>query len=839
MNTQLIGIQAVKLLSQLTGLNLTVSDITPPVVFMADLIALLKGVIHADAKVGEDEVAQFKATLNRLNLKNKETAEIVKLLLSGVQKYQLHNKIDDFLILLVPLSESEKLLLFGLGYRMAIADSTLAASESKYLRDLGKRLEIESRYLDVLESSFGGKSYNAKDLQEVCDLVDPARLHDLGTVFVNAADDLLNALNQLAKTEAPQAVTSYTTATSGEYQKLQDFQAQKQSLLSRVNRLSELINDGITESLLPVTFRDEIQSIRNKLESQRFRVAVIGDFSQGKSTLLNALLGEAIQPVRAIPCSGTVSVLRYGDRKRVICRYRDGSEEEIAVEHYQTKVSISKEAALNNRSEELLKSNITEIIFEHPNLLICRNGVEIVDSPGLNEHPDRTRVTEELLENTDAILFMTNANKLLTQGERDTIKRIKGRGNGQPLENLFLVVNFMDSLDEEEDRQDVKVSANTVIKDGSIAGNERIHFISAKLALKAITNNATNEYLDSFKHFTRTLETFLTDERGFIILETATQKLDELTKSCVSELNIAMNSVDISLSSSDKHEILEKIGEASGRFVTIHKMVDFLKLQTNELALKSWTEQSANFKQQIIDRSKKWDTKHNPMFSRDALIQDYVDQFSASLQQLVELWATLQLNNVVVDPKLKLLDRGIKQELEALNASFSGLDKKIGTSFDESFKPAFNDFDANYVAALGGAGVAVGGAGAAAAFFMIPALALGPAVIIGIAAAALLGGGSLFAAMSDAYYKIAEQVCNSGFEEFRKSEDNMKEKISEFIATLFDNRLESVDALIKQIISECENRLELEEMKQRENSDRIRSIISSKKQEFEKSLVNK
>ncbi len=839
MNTQLIGVQAVKLLSQLTGLNLTMSDITPPIVFMTDLIALLKGVIHADAKVGEDEVAQFKATLNRLNLKNKETAEIAKLLLSGVQKYQLHNKVDDFLILLVPLSESEKLLLFGLGYRMAMADSTLDASESKYLRDLGKRLEIESRYLDVLESSFGGKSYNAKDFREVCWLVDPARFHDLGTVFVNAADDLLTALNKLVKTETqvPQPVTIPITASSGQYQKLQDFQSHKQSLLNRVKRLADLIDDGIKESLLPVTFRNEIQSIRNKLESQRFRVAVIGDFSQGKSTLLNALLGEAIQPVRAIPCSGTVSVLRYGDRKRVICRYRDGSEEEIAVEHYQKKVSISKEAALNNRSEELLKSNITEIIFEHPNLLICRNGVEIVDSPGLNEHPDRTRVTEELLENTDAILFMTNANKLLTQGERDTIKKIKGRGDGQPLQNLFLVVNFMDSLDEEEDRQDVKISANTVIKDGSIAGNERIHFISAKLALKAIANNATNEYLDSFKHFTGTLETFLTDERGFLILKTASQSLDELTKDCVNELNIAINSVDVSLSSSDKHEILERIGEASGRFVTIRKMVDFLKVQTNELALKSWTEQSANFKQQIIDRSKKWETKHNPMFSRDALIQDYADQFGASLQQLVQLWATLQLNNVVIDPKLNLLDRGIKQELEALNSSFSGLDKKIGTSFDESFKPAFNDFDASYVAALGGAGVAVGGAGAAAAFFMIPALALGPAVIIGVVAAALFGTTGLWASMADAYYKIAEQVCTAGFEEFKKSEDSIKEKISEFITTLFDNRLESVDALIKQIISEWENLLEREERKQQENCDRIRSSISLKKQEFEKSLT--
>ena len=838
MNTQLIGSQAVKLLSKLTSQDLTVHDITPQVVFMADLITLLKGVIHADAKVSEDEVTQFKATLGRIGLTNKQTVEIAKLLLSGVQKYKLHSEIDDFLILLVPLSEAEKLLLFGLGYRMAMADSSLDASESKYLRDLGKRLEIESRYLDVLESSFGGNSYNNQDFQEVCDLVDPARFHDLGTVFVNAADDLLTALNRLVKTEieAPQNVTSSTASVSGEYQKLQGFQLQKQSLLKRINHLSELIDGGIKESLLPVTFGDEIQAIKDKLESQRFRVAVIGDFSQGKSTLLNALLGEEIQPVRAIPCSGTLSVLKYGDRKRVICRYRDGSEQEIAVEDYQKKAAISKEAALNNRSEELLNSNIAEIIFEHPNLSLCRNGVEIVDSPGLNEHPDRTRVTEELLKETDAILFMTNANKLLTQGERDIIIRIKEREGDRPLENLFLVVNFMDNLDSDEDREDVQIAANSIIKDGSITGKDRIHFVSAKSALKATLSNTSNDYLVSFQNFTHTLEAFLTDERGFVILQSATQYLNDLIKDCVDELNNATDSLNTNLAASYKEEILERIGEASGRFVTIRKMVDYLKKQTTDLALASWKENSAKFQERIEQRSREWKTDHNPLFSRDSLIQDYVEQFSKSLQGEVSSWTQFHLNNEIISPKLNLLDRGIKEELTALNSSFSGLDKKIGTNFDDNFSPAFNNFDASYVAAWTAGGVVGGGAGAAAAFFMIPALALGPAVIIGIAAAALLGGGGLWASMSDAYYQIAKQVCESGFGEFKKSEDSIKEKIGEFIATLFDNRIQSVDALIKQVISECENRLELEERKQQEDCDRLRSLISSKKQEFEKLL---
>jgi len=660
----------------------------------------------------------------------------------------------------------------------------------------------------------------------------------LGTVFVNAADDLLSALNQLVKTEIKEAqnVPISADSVSGEYQKLQGFQLQKQSLLKRINHLSKLIDDGIDESLLPVTFRDEIQAIKDKLESQRFRVAVIGDFSQGKSTLLNALLGEEIQPVRAIPCSGTLSILKYGDRKRVVCRYRDGSEQEIAIEEYQKKAAISKEAALNNRSEELLKSNIAEIVFEHPNLLLCRNGVEIVDSPGLNEHPDRTRVTEELLKNTDAILFMTNANKLLTQGERDIITKIKEREGDRPLENLFLVVNFMDNLDSDEDREDVQIAANSIIKDGSITGKDRIHFVSAKSALKASLSNTSNEYLVSFQNFTRTLEAFLTDERGSVILQSTTQKLNELTQDCVNSLNNEIDSIHIDLSSSYKEEILEQIGEASGRFVTIRKMVEYLRSQTIELALTSWSEYKQKLKNQVIEGSKQWETKHNPLFSRDALIQDYVNQFSSILQKKTTDWATSNLSDIT-NPKFVLLDAGIKEELDALNASFANLDQNIGTNFGDSFRPAFNSFNASYVnIALPAAGGIVGAGGAAAAFFMIPALALGPAIIIGVTATALLSGGTLMAAIADTYYQIANQVCESGFQEFDKSEDSIREKIEEFISNLFMERAETAGNLIKQIISECENRLVIEERKQQEESDRLRSLISSKKQEFEKSL---
>jgi GTPase Era involved in 16S rRNA processing/uncharacterized tellurite resistance protein B-like protein len=834
MNIQLISSQAVKLLSKLTGQDLTVHDITPQVLFTADLLALLKGVIYADGKVSEDEVSQFKETLSKLNLISKKTSEVSKILFSGIQKYKLHAGLDEFLVLLVPLSEAEKLLLFGLGYRMAMADSILDASESKYLRDLAKPLEIESRYLDVLESSFGGKSYNNQDFQEVCDLVDPARFHDLGTVFVNAADDLLTALNQLVKTEIkePQNGPRSTASVSGEYQKLQGFQLQKQSLLKRINHLSQLIDGGIKESLLPVTFRDEIQAIKDKLESQRFRVAVIGDFSQGKSTLLNALLGEEIQPVRAIPCSGTLSVLKYGDRKRVICRYRDGSEQEIAVEDYQKKAAISKESALNNRSEELLKSNIAEIVFEHPNLSLCRNGVEIVDSPGLNEHPDRTRVTEALLKETDAILFMTHANRTLTQGERDTINKIKEREGDHPLENLFLVVNFMDNLDSEEDRADVQILANSIIKDGSITGKDRIHFVSAKSALIARVRNISNEYLVSFQNFTRTLETFLTDERGVVILQATVQRLDELTKAFVNCLDNTARSLETKLDKSYREEIIEQIGEATGRFMKLSYSSYVWMYEIIEAVISDWDEFYEYMKQEITEGNTEWETEHNPYWSRDDLVQDYVTTFQYYLEKYIEYWIKEQLS-VFVNSGLERLNEDIQSEIKALNSSFSILDKEIGTNLSDEFSGALTNVNNIYASASQSGDISgsvfTAGALIASAVFFSPGL-----IMLGIGS--LLGGGSLALSMSNIYYEIADKVCEEGFNEFEKSKDSLKQKIEDYIDSLFTDRLSDVDQLVKQIISECENRLELEERKQQEEGDRLRSLISSKKQEFEKSL---
>jgi hypothetical protein len=164
---------------------------------------------------------------------------------------------------------------------------------------------------------------------------------------------------------------------------------------------------------------------------------------------------------------------------------------------------------------------------------LCRSGVEIVDSPGLNEHPERTAITQQLLKGTDAVIFLANASRPLTQGERDLMQDLKVQLNSgrtdEPAENLFIAVNFMDLLRREKDRQDVRQRIERFVQGQNIiTGENRVHFISAQAALDAILTGTKDENLEDFQSFTQSIEKFLTVERGSLEIKQTVTKINAL-----------------------------------------------------------------------------------------------------------------------------------------------------------------------------------------------------------------------------------------------------------------------------------------------------------------------
>lgn len=61
------------------------------------------------------------------------------------------------------------------------------------------------------------------------------------------------------------------------------------------------------------SFLESVRSLKQSLESGVYRVAVVGEFSTGKSTFINALMGEKILYASNKEATGAVTAIRRGD----------------------------------------------------------------------------------------------------------------------------------------------------------------------------------------------------------------------------------------------------------------------------------------------------------------------------------------------------------------------------------------------------------------------------------------------------------------------------------------------------------------------------------------------
>jgi uncharacterized tellurite resistance protein B-like protein len=832
MDTSLISSQTVEVVSRLAGEKLRKEDINPPILFLAALITLLLGVIYADGTFGTQEKQQLATTLRELIPANNSLQKLALPMVKSVTQHQVYNKFPVLLALTACFSEEEKLLLISFGYQMSAADGTMDESEKGYLKNIANKLGIDRRYLTVLEASFSDRAISdTAALAEVHSLLDPAQFQSLDSMFVRAASHIIEHLpaKPKQKTNQKHSVSSY--------QELKKFQDYRKQLNAVCHPLYSTLRDGIDRNVLSPNLTEEVTKISRKLESQCFRVAVVGEFSKGKSTLLNALLGEEIQPVRDIPCSGTVTVLKYGPQQRVICKYKDGREEEISPQQYKEKASISEEAALGSFGDEIVNSEIKEIIFEHPNLELCRNGVEIIDSPGLNEQAERTLVTEQVLKTTDAVIFLTHAQNALTEKERELLLYLKKELNpgkdGEAARNIFVLVNFADLLRREESRKQVRQRVETIVKNQNlISGEKRIHFISAQSALEAILDGTENGYVKSFQDFTKSLEQFLTVERGAIALQQSAAGIKQIIDTGCEELNQYREMLEgkLTVSPGDKANIFEQMAEVSGRDVKIKLLADELMEQSLEEVIESWNEWVEGLGQRLIAKSHRWTSEHGHIMSQDKLTKDYADQFVRDITEEIDDWGNQKVQSILKQ-NMGVLDCKIGEDIYAIRQQFQQFDQQLSTSLVAQFN---NLETAGSLGGIGSSGSGIAssigeiedggffgglgiGAAVGAALLFFTGLGFIGVVLGGLAAGAGGGLGWSFLDGDAVKAQIKEKVCELGFQKFGESTEPIFEKVQQRIIAVFADRADANSDAMSKAIALWENLLEQQEKRDRQN----------------------
>lgn len=273
---------------------------------------------------------------------------------------------------------------------------------------------------------------------------------------------------------------------------------------------------------------DDIRVASNNLRTGVFRLMVLGDMKRGKSTFLNALIGERILPSDVNPCTAILTVLRYGAEKKVTVHFDDGKPPQV-MDFDTFKVKYTIDPAEAKRLEQDNKQafpGVTHAIVEYP-LPLLEKGIEIVDSPGLNDTEARNELSLGYINNCHAILFVLRASQPCTLGERRYLENyIKNRGL-----SVFFLINAWDQVkealidpDDEDELREAEERLRKVfhanlaeycLVDGHNIYDERVFELSSIQALrKRLKNPQADLNGTGFPQFMGALNTFLTRERA-------------------------------------------------------------------------------------------------------------------------------------------------------------------------------------------------------------------------------------------------------------------------------------------------------------------------------------
>ena len=165
-------------------------------------------------------------------------------------------------------------------------------------------------------------------------------------------------------------------------------------------------------------------------------LAVVGEFNTGKSTFINALIGEPVAPMGIEPVTATINIFRYGAEKKARVIYEDSIEE--------ADINDLANYIDERRIEKKLAAAIKYVEIFYPAEIL--KSVNIIDTPGLNAPLIEHEVlTKDFLRDSDAILWLFDVQSAGKMTEKKSLEFISGFSR-----KTLAIVNKIDTVNETE-----------------------------------------------------------------------------------------------------------------------------------------------------------------------------------------------------------------------------------------------------------------------------------------------------------------------------------------------------------------------------------------------------
>jgi hypothetical protein len=203
--------------------------------------------------------------------------------------------------------------------------------------------------------------------------------------------------------------------------------------------------------------RRSVARARGQLARGKFVLAVVGEFSSGKSFLLNALLGkfryEQAAGARQIagllatdinPSTATITELEYGSSDEATAFYEDGRDERVPLDALNRFVAVAKNetGALHAAAGDDAGAPVRVVVRSDSPFL--QRGFILADTPGLaSVNPAHRRATLQFLPSADAVLYLIDTQQPFTEGDASFLGIVR-----QHIDSIFIVQTKIDLWDQ-------------------------------------------------------------------------------------------------------------------------------------------------------------------------------------------------------------------------------------------------------------------------------------------------------------------------------------------------------------------------------------------------------
>lgn len=231
---------------------------------------------------------------------------------------------------------------------------------------------------------------------------------------------------------------------------------------------------------LPSTELKERLNALNTLFYEPLSVAVVGQFSSGKSSFLNAILGSDILPTGVIPVTAKPTFIKYAPQAFLKALYDDGRQEYLSLD------------ALGDFVDQRKDMKAVKALYIHlPNELLKQ--VSFIDTPGLNSRSAKdTAETMKILKECSGLIWLSLIDNAARAGELSELSLVPKTLKNQAI----CALNQKDKLSGDEIERVLnhsKITYNEYFKD--------VHAISAKMQRAGQEGSGFDEIFTFLKSF--------------------------------------------------------------------------------------------------------------------------------------------------------------------------------------------------------------------------------------------------------------------------------------------------------------------------------------------------